>query len=430
MARPRCDPFEAASIYAAIDRGETTERAAYLTYAATAARPYARSTFALLLKRGEPRQAPPDGSGPPTEAEAVLDRWRDRSPVKPRILSLSAGGGLRVKAGSLIAFDGPLTLIYSPASKPPLAIVLSAAGGFVSVEAIRFCARAGVAVVALDRAQGFLSLMSGAPKASAATLRMQVRAEPTPIARAIVAAKIVALRRAGALMRTEQFISALDRAASLDQIRNLEAQASRVAWPDAPTLQWEKGPIPSDWRSPWLMRTRLDAKGKRGARHPINAMLNAAFAVTAGRLAAYIAAAGLSPAVGFLHSDKVGRWSLAWDAIEPLRPMIEARTFRFVARERFTPDDFIRAPDGSLRLAPGLLSAVLDDCAPPSQPLAQCVRWLTRLIENGGLAAKGEPKQSGKRLGDGERVGAAIGGGGFERDDAALLRVGFGGERG
>jgi hypothetical protein len=162
MARPRCDPFEAASIYAAIDRGETTERAAYLTYAATAARPYARSTFALLLKRGEPRQAPPDGSGPPTEAEAVLDRWRDRSPVKPRILSLSAGGGLRVKAGSLIAFDGPLTLIYSPASKPPLAIVLSAAGGFVSVEAIRFCARAGVAVVALDRAHGFLSLVGHA----------------------------------------------------------------------------------------------------------------------------------------------------------------------------------------------------------------------------------------------------------------------------
>jgi hypothetical protein len=159
-------------------------------------------------------------------------------------------------------------------------------------------------------------------------------------------------------------------------------------------------------------------------------MLNAAFAVTAGRLAAYIAAAGLSPAIGFLHADKAGRWSLAWDAIEPLRPMIEARTFRFVARERFTPDDFIRASDGTLRLAPGLLSAILDDCAPPSQPLAQCVRWLTRLIESGGLAAKGEPKQSSKRLGDRERVGAAIGGGGFERGDTALLRVGFGGKSG
>jgi CRISPR-associated endonuclease Cas1 len=430
MARPRCDLFDASAIRTAIDRGETTERSAYLAYAATAARPYARSTFALMLKRPSATadfEAESDDDEPPQE---LLDHWRERSRVKPRILSLSPGGGLRVKASALIAFDGPLTLTYSRASKPPLAIVLSAAGGFVSVEAIRFCARAGVAVVALDRAHGFLSLMSGAPKASAATLRMQVRAEPAPIARAIVAAKIAALRQAGALTTPEQFISALDRAVSLDQIRNLEAQASRVAWPDTPALQWEKGPVPSDWRAPWLMRTRLDAKGKRAARHPINAMLNAAFAVTAGRLAAYIAAAGLSPAIGFLHADKPGRWSLAWDAIEPLRPMIEARTFRFVARERFTPDDFIRVPDGSLRLAPGLLSAVLDDCAPPSQPLAQCVRWLARLIESGGLAANGEPKQSGKRLGDREHVGAAIGGGGFERDDAALLRVGFGGERG
>ena len=107
-----------------------------------------------------------------------------------------------------------------------------------------------------------------------------------------------------------------------------------------------------------------------------------------------------------------------------------ARAFRFVARERFTPDDFIRASDGSLRLAPGLLSAVLDYCAPPPQPLAQCVRWLTGLIESGGLAANGELEQSGKRLGDRKHVGAALGGGGFERSDAALLPVGLGDERG
>jgi hypothetical protein len=161
MARPRCDPFDAADIQVAIARGETTERTAYLAYAATAARPYARSTFALMLKRPfvADLQVESDDGGEPLQA--VLDRWRERSRVKPRILSLSAGG-LRVKASSLIAFDGPLTLTYSPASKPPLAIVLSAAGGFVSVEAIRFCARAGVAVVALDRAHGFLSLVGHA----------------------------------------------------------------------------------------------------------------------------------------------------------------------------------------------------------------------------------------------------------------------------
>jgi CRISPR/Cas system-associated endonuclease Cas1 len=50
---------------------------------------------------------------------------------------------------------------------------------------------------------------------------------------------------------------------------------------------------------------------KRYATHPVNAMLNAVFSVTAGRLVAVLQAAGTHPAIGFLHADKAGRWSLA-----------------------------------------------------------------------------------------------------------------------
>jgi CRISPR-associated protein Cas1 len=82
-------------------------------------------------------------------------------------------------------------------------------------------------------------------------------------------------------------------------------------------------------------------------------MLNAAFAVTARRLTAYLAASGFATAIGFLHADKRGRHSLAWDAIEILRPMIEARLFGTIARERFVLADFVRTPDGSLRLRRG-----------------------------------------------------------------------------
>lgn len=420
MARPRCDPFDAVAIRAAIDRGETTERAAYLAYASQAGRPYARSTFALILNRAVASAASDNGALDRALASSDAAR-RERAPVKPRILALSAGGGLRVKKGSLIAFDGASSLTYSPSAKPPLAIVLSTVGGFVSMEAVRFCARTGVAIIALDRAHGFLTVIGGAPKASASLLRAQVQAEPSGIARAIVAAKICALRQAGALTAAEQFMTALDRAASLDQIRKVEAQASRIAWAaNTPALKWDKGPIPSDWRSPWLMRSRLDAKGKRGARHPVNAMLNAAFAVTAGRLTAYLAASGLSPTIGFLHADKRGRWSLAWDAIEPLRPAIEARAFRFIARERFALADFVRAPDGSVRLAPGLLSAVLNECSASPAMLAQCVRWLARLILTADKGSADEPKDG---LRDAERGRLAIGGGALKRADAPFLIV-------
>jgi hypothetical protein len=169
IARPRCDLFDAFAILAAIDRGETTERAAYIAYAVTAGRPYARSTFSLMLRRAARGDAPAVSIAPAlndvNDGDA-LDRWRDRSPVKPKILSLSAGGGLRVKAGALVAFDGPTIVTYSKAAKPPSAIVLSTVGGFVSMEAVRFCARARIAIVALDRAYAFMTVIGGAPPRS------------------------------------------------------------------------------------------------------------------------------------------------------------------------------------------------------------------------------------------------------------------------
>ena len=50
-------------------------------------------------------------------------------------------------------------------------------------------------------------------------------------------------------------------------------------------------------------------------------MLNYAYVVEAGRLARALTAAGFALPIGFLHSDKHGRNSLVWDAIEPLRRM-------------------------------------------------------------------------------------------------------------
>jgi CRISPR/Cas system-associated endonuclease Cas1 len=426
LSRSRCDWFDVVAVRSAIEQGSISERAAYLEYASAAGRPYARSTFSVMLRRkAEPKAAP---SEPLTCAE-ITERWRERSAVKPRILTLSPGGGLRVQAGALIAFDGATKLTYSKAAKPPSAIVLSSAGGFVSIEAVRFCARASVAIVALDRAQGLISIMGAGGAANARLIRAQVNASPLPIARTIVGAKIEAAAHVGALADPAPYMAALAPAKNLDRVRIIEAQAARISWPDPPLMKWTKGSIPPDWKSPWLMRSRIDASGrpKRGARHPVNAMLNVAFSVTAGRLAAYLAAAGFAPAIGFLHADKRGRFSLAWDAIEPLRPLIEARLFRFIEVERFAVSDFVRAADGSIRLAPGLLGVVLEHCAPPHATLANTVRWIERLV----LSAVESEGASGdeKSLRKAGRLGVALGGGGFERGDLPRIGIDLSGER-
>jgi CRISPR-associated protein Cas1 len=141
--------------------------------------------------------------------------------------------------------------------------------------------------------------------------------------------------------------------------------------------------------------------------------LNAAFAVTAGRLTAYLTASGFATAIGFLHADKQGRYSLAWDVIEPLRPAIEARLFRMIERERFAVSDFVRAMDGSIRLAPGLLSAVLNDCGPSHATLASAVRWIERLVST-AERTDGEKQ----RLREGRLLGSPLS---LKRSDPALF---------
>ena len=373
------------------------------------------------------RKAEPGPGEPPTCTD-ILDRWRERAAVKPKILALGAGGGLRVMGGALVVFDGGLTLKYTRAAKPPSAIVLSSAGGFVSIEAVRFAARAKIAIVALNRAHGLISIMGAGGAANAKLIRSQVNANPLPIARAIVGAKIEAAAHVGALVDPAPYMAALARAESLDRVRIIEAQAARVAWPNPPPMKWERGSIPPEWKAPWLMRSRVDARGrpKRGARHPINAMLNAAFSVTAGRLSAYLAALGFAPAIGFLHADKRGRFSLSWDAIEPLRPLIEARLFRFIEVERFAVSDFVRAVDGSIRLAPGLLGAVLEHCAPPHATLAQAVQWIERLVLS---VEKGDTHGAEKGLGNVSGSRPAIGGCGLERRNLPRIGVNLSGER-
>ena len=225
--RPRCDPFDVSAVRIAIERGETTERAAYLAYAATAGRPYARSTFSIMLRRK--LTLAPDANKLTPDARKLSERspgvragvvaWRDAPAVKPRIVSLSPGGGLRVRAGALVIFDGAMTRTYGKAGKPPLAIVLSTAGGFVSMEAIRFCARANVAIVLLSGAWFSFAYIGRAGQGQRGELRAQVRADPVPIARTIVAAKIGAMRRAGALADQSILGRAAALAASLDQIR-------------------------------------------------------------------------------------------------------------------------------------------------------------------------------------------------------------------
>ena len=217
MGRPRCDPFDAAAIIAAIGKGETTPLRAYQDYAATAARPYARATFEIYLRRherlghlgsqdGRPcrhlRRGPllclsrgrraPAPHAIDADADAESDAfWGARLAVKPRVVTTEAdNASLTVKGGSLFVHDGERRLRYDAGAKMPAAIVMAGWGGLVSVEALRFCASHRIAIVVLDWMRDLLTVMPGAPRAAAAMLRAQALADPAWIASRVVLAKI------------------------------------------------------------------------------------------------------------------------------------------------------------------------------------------------------------------------------------------------
>jgi CRISPR-associated protein Cas1 len=399
MGRPRCDPIDVAATLARLNAG-APRPTVYRAYAETAARPYSRASWEALLRLGQASLAEPAngrhgenaGDGAPIMWDAMADAesdafWEGRLKVKPSVVTTEAdNASLSARGGSLDIRDGARRLRYDPGSRMPSAIVMAGWGGVVSIEAMRFCTSHGIAIIILDWMRELMTVTPLRSSLSAAMLRAQASADPLPIAARIVQAKIANAARLGAIDTGDAawFIEAVGHARSVQEAMIAEAQAARLAWPSPPVFQWRVGSprIPQQWKAPppTRSRTHREARTKRHATHPLNALLNVVFSVTSGRLAVALAARGAHPSIGYLHADKVGRFSLAFDAIEPLRPFIEKAVFGFVCKHQFSATDFIRVKDGSIRLGSNLMRTVTAECAPSRSIIDAAARSTIALI--------------------------------------------------
>ena len=87
-------------------------------------------------------------------------------------------------------------------------------------------------------------------------------------------------------------------------------------------------------------RWHASKRTNRHASTPANAMLNYAYAATLNRIIRELIAHDLDPAFGFLHCQKNGRASLAYDALEIIRPAIERAIVEYVQSHIFAKSDF------------------------------------------------------------------------------------------
>jgi CRISPR-associated protein Cas1 len=90
-----------------------------------------------------------------------------------------------------------------------------------------------------------------------------------------------------------------------------------------------------------------DGRRRRPPTDPMNALLSYLYAILAGECAAAALAAGLDPAIGFLHAERPGRPALALDLMEPFRPALgDSVALAVVNRGEARPPHFERTTDG------------------------------------------------------------------------------------
>jgi CRISPR-associated endonuclease Cas1 len=270
--------------------------------------------------------------------------------------------------------------------------------GSVSFDVLAWLSEQGIPLVQIDWRGKVVSVLGAGygfdAERVAGQLARQRSGKGLSITRSLIAAKIdnsiETLLRAlpGSATRDLAISKLRTEAANLARrcpqtIRELLGVEGRVAyayfnaWRSLP-LRWKgigRHPVPVDWHCVG-QRQSLNTRKKgrnRFASHPVNAMLNYAYAVLEAQVRMEIVAEGYDPNIGYLHTSNLDRPGLVFDLMEPLRPIVDRAVLQFVQSHTFHPADFTIRSDGVCRLNPEMARLVVRVAAAASVNAEICV---------------------------------------------------------
>ena len=145
--------------------------------------------------------------------------------------------------------------------------------------------------------------------------------------------------------------------ASVTELRTLEANAAAAyfrAWRGIP-IKWRgtsRRPIPEAWKAIQQRTSSFQLAGNRNAAHPVNAILNYAYAVLQSQILITTVAEGYDPTIGIMHEARDGSSAFIFDLMEPKRPKVDRIVLEFIKGHVFDPADYIIRTDGVCRLNP------------------------------------------------------------------------------
>ena len=288
-------------------------------------------------------------------------------------------------------------------------LVVLGQSGSVSLDALRYCDRLGIALVVIDAGSSRVSFTSTPPGTDDARLRRVQALAPenglgVDIARLLLAAKLDGQARVlrthfgndGSAETILTLREGLDESFSFDQMRQLEASAAACyfsTWSGSPLAvpkftAKDLARIPDHWRRYDGRGSVLySSNGNKKAERPANAILNYLFALLEVESLLACHAIGIDPGLGIMHLDTRGRQSMALDLMEPVRPLVEQWTLDLLANRAFKRTDFSETDDGHVRLVAPLTHELADTMGQWRRAVAP---WAEKVAHLFGEAMKGK----------------------------------------
>lgn len=240
----------------------------------------------------------------------------------------------------------------------------------VSPFLLGLCGERGVAVSFMTQSGRFMARASGFTPGNVLLRREQYRLADLPdaclaISRPIVQAKIANCR--SVLMRASRDHG--DPTDRLSYANELLARCIRRAGAarDLDQLRGVEGEAARGYFSVFSKLIRRDddsfdfsGRSRRPPGDNVNALLSYLYAILAHDLRAACEAAGLDPAVGYLHKDRPGRPGLALDLMEEFRPHFVDRTvLTLLNRKQVRATGFRQDEAGGIRMSEETRKTVL-----------------------------------------------------------------------
>lgn len=316
--------------------------------------------------------------------------FRSNQTKAPLILS-GHGMSLRINHGALEVRNGythypqprELIRIFPGDADKPSRIIMLGGSGAITLDVLSWLAGQDIPLVHLDyRGTVITAIGNSGIGHDPALLALQLAATETPkkamaIGTWLVREKLIATRQTAveslpagqlrdiAVSRIDLDIErlAMPWVGSKEALLGVEGKCAQVyfdAWRTI-ALTWKgtgRKPIPDSWNT-ISARRAYQKRGNRFATHPVQAMLNYAYAVMESHVRIEVAQVGLDMSIGFLHKSQHDRPALVLDLIEPARLSVDRVMLAFIQNQTFSPADFTLAGDGVVRLHPQLARRVV-----------------------------------------------------------------------